>query len=159
MIEPSAVITPVLSSRAPIVASAGVPASMPNRHSLQTIMRQLSKSLTVLASTADILIQGRVSGVASQPLLIWLQPNARQAEDALHRLREYRLTGSTTATELIQSLTVLVLAADMIVQGQLNGAISTETYELLRRNADKAMKCMHDLKAELMPGMAGQTEP
>ncbi len=120
------------------------------RAALQAIMRQLSKSLTVLASAADMMVQGRTDGVASQSFLIWLQPNARQAEDALRRLREYRLTGSAAATELIQCLTVLVLAADMIVQGQLRGDASIETYDLLRRNADRAIKSLEDLKKEVL---------
>lgn len=124
--------------------------SIHRRAALQAIMRQLSKSLTVLASAADIIMQGRTDGAAPQSFLIWLQPNARQAEAALHRLREYRLTGSPAATELIQCLTVLVLAADMIVQGQLRGDASVETYDLLRRNADRAIKSLEDLKSEVL---------
>lgn len=152
MTDHPAMIAPVQPGRAPMPLPSGAAISVPTRNALQTIMRQLSKSLTVLTSTADILLQGRVTGAAAQPFIIWLQPNARQAETALHRLREYRLTSSPTATELTQCMTVLVLAADMIVQGQLSGSIPLETYELLRRNADRAMKCLHDFRAELLPG-------
>jgi hypothetical protein len=131
-------------------ASPDMPRSVHKRAALQAIMRQLSKSLTVLAGAADMMVQGRTDGVASQSFLIWLQPNARQAEEALRRLREYRLTGSPAATDLIQCLTVLVLAADMIVQGQLRGDAPVETYDLLRRNADRALKSLEDLKKEVL---------
>lgn len=151
MTEQPTTLPASLPGRPQIVPPVAPGAGAHTRNSLQTVMRQLSKSLTVLASTADLVVQGRVNGVASQSLLIWLQPNARQAEAALHRLREYRLTGSPAATELIQCLTVLVLAADMIVQGQLSGNASVETYDLLRRNADRAMKSLHELKAQLLP--------
>lgn len=149
MIEPSPSL-PVVLTR-PQATSSDMHRSMHKRTALQAIMRQLSKSLTVLASAADMIVQGRTEGAASQSFLIWLQPNARQAEEALHRLREYRLTGSPAATELIQCLTVLVLAADMIVQGQLRGDASVETYDLLRRNADRALKSLEELKKDVLP--------
>lgn len=149
MIEPSPSLPVVLThARA---ASPDMNKSIHRRASLQATMRQLSKSLIVLASAADMIVQARTDGAASQSFLIWLQPNARQAEEALHRLREYRLTGSPAATELIQCLTVLVLAADMIVQGQLRGDASIETYDLLRRNADRALKSLEELKKEVLP--------
>ncbi len=148
MIEPAPSL-PVVLTRTQ-AASPDMHKGGHRRASLQATVRQLSKSLTVLASAADIMVQGRTDSMASQSFLIWLQPNARQAEDALHRLREYRLTGSPAATELIQCLTVLVLAADMIVQGQLRGDASVETYDLLRRNADRAIKSLEELKKELL---------
>ncbi|MGQ9826926.1 MAG: hypothetical protein ACUVSW_03590 [Roseiflexus sp.] len=149
MIEPYPSLPVVLTGCTP-AARIDPRTNLHTRTSLQTIMRQLNKSLTVLASAADMLIQGRRGGAVSQSLLIWLQPNARQAEDALRRLREYQLTGSPAATELIQCLTVLVLAADMIVQGQLRDDTSPETYKLLRRNADRALKSLEELKKEVL---------
>jgi hypothetical protein len=149
MIEPHPAQPVVLTNRAQ-AAPTDPRINHHTRTALQAIMRQLNKSLTVLASAADMLTQGRRGGAVSQSLLIWLQPNARQAEEALRRLREYQLTGSSAATELIQCLTVLVLAADMIVQGQLRDDTSLETYELLRRNADRALKSMEELKKEVL---------
>ncbi|ABU56967.1 hypothetical protein [Roseiflexus castenholzii] len=148
MIEPSPSLPVVLTQSQ--AALSDMHKGVQRRAALQAIMRQLSKSLTVLASAADMIVQGRTDGIASQSFLFWLQPNARQAEDALHRLREYRLTGSPAATELIQCLTVLVLAADMIVQGQLRGDASLETYDLLHRNADRAIKSLEELKKEVL---------
>jgi hypothetical protein len=94
-------------------------------------------------------LDGRSSGEASQAVRVWLQPSARQAETALHKLREYRLIHIPATTELIQCLTVLVLAADMLIQGQLSGSGARETYELLRRNADRAMKSLQVLREHI----------
>lgn len=149
MIEPYPVLLVVPTNHAQ-AAPADLRTNLHMRTALQAIMRQLNKSLTILASTADMLAKGHRDGTVSQSLLIWLQPNARQAEEALRRLREYQLTRSPAATELIQCLTVLVLAADMIVQGQLRDDTSLETYELLRRNADRALKNLEELKKEVL---------
>jgi len=124
--------------------SVSVPAS------LQAVLHQLTQSLTVLSSAAELVLAGRTSGVAAQPLRVWLQPNARQAEASLHRLREFRLAQIPATTELIQCLTVLVLAADMLIQGHLSDAGATETYELLRRNADRAMKSLQVLREHML---------
>ena len=86
-----------------------------------------------------------------QGLRAWLQPNARTAELSMHQLRDMRLTKSPALTELSQSLTVLVLAADMLIQGQLSGADALTFYSLLRRNADSAMKSLAELRAQLLP--------
>jgi hypothetical protein len=86
-----------------------------------------------------------------QALRVWLHPNARQAELAMHQLRDMRLTRSSALTELSQSLTVLVLAADMLTQGQLSGADALTFYGLLRRNADTAVKSLGELRGQLLP--------
>ena len=65
------------------------------------------------------MLGGKASESVAQTPGMWLRPNARQAEAAMHRLRELHLPQTPAATELSQSLTVLVLVADMLVQGQL----------------------------------------
>lgn len=124
-------------------------AEQPDDNAVQAIFRQLNQSLTVLSSAAELVLEGRASGTASQRIRIWLQPNARQAEEALHRLRDMHLAQAPAATDLIQCLTVLVLAADMIVQGHLSGDHTSESYSLLRRNAERAMKSLHELRSQL----------
>jgi hypothetical protein len=69
----------------------------------------------------------------------------------MHQLRDLRLTKSPALTDLSQSLTVLVLAADMLGQGQLSGADALTFYSLLRRNADSAMKSLTELRGQLLP--------
>jgi hypothetical protein len=109
------------------------------------LLQRLFQSLTVLGSTSNLALTGRAASTTDHALHAQLHPNARQAEEAMHALRELRLTTSPVLTELSQSLTVLVLAADMIASGQLCGAEALSFYELLRRNADTTMRCLHQL--------------
>jgi hypothetical protein len=97
----------------------------------------------VLSSAAELTTERQ--GEAAQNILIWLQPSARQAEDALRRLRELHLPHSHALTDLVQSLTVLVLAADMIAQGQMGAEQTSESYALMRRNSERAMSCLLEL--------------
>ena len=114
---------------------------------LQRLVRQLAESLEALRHLAG-LIGSEDAPPSRQSLQRWLQPNARQAEDAMHKLRSLRLVKSPAMTELSQSLTVLVLAADMLVQGQLSGSDRQEFYELLQRNTAGALDALHTLRAQ-----------
>ena len=155
------VYTPPTPDRKPafmaIDASAGQiwqsgPAHAGEGHSgLALLFQQLAQSLTVLSGTAELVLDGKAGDDSLQALRVWLQPNARQAELAMHQLRDQRLTKSPALTDLCQSLTVLVLAADMLTQGQLSGADSLTFYGLLRRNADSAMKSLAELRGQLLP--------
>jgi hypothetical protein len=118
---------------------------------LPLLFQQLTQSLTVLSGTAELVLKDSAGGEALQELRVWLHPNARTAELSMHQLRELRLTKSPTLTDLSQSLTVLVLAADMLAQGQLSGADALTFYSLLRRNADSAMKSLAELRSQLLP--------
>jgi hypothetical protein len=119
--------------------------------SLPLLFQQLTQSLTVLSSTAELVLEGKAGDDAAQGLRVWLHPNARQAELSMHQLRDLRVTKSPALTDLSQSLTVLVLAADMLTQGQLSGADSLTFYGLLRRNADSAIKSLAELRGQLLP--------
>ncbi len=136
----------LVSHRAPIPATQ--PLDTPGSTTMQSVFQQLAQSLTMLSSEAESILMGK----AAEPFIptpgTWLQPNARQAEAAMHRLRELQLGQSSAVTELSQSLTVLVLVADMLVQGQLSGADALSSYELLRRNADRATKSLYELSAQ-----------
>jgi hypothetical protein len=124
---------------------------MEGHSSLPLLFQQLAQSLTVLSSTAELVLEGKAGDDALQGLRIWLQPNARQAELSMHQLRDLRVTRSPALTDLSQSLTVLVLAADMLTQGQLSGADSLTFYALLRRNADSAITSLAELRGQLLP--------
>jgi hypothetical protein len=113
----------------------------------QGLFRQITHALSVLSSAAELTTQQ--DNQALQNIRIWLQPSARQAEEALHQLRELRMPQSTALMDLIQSLTVLVLAADMLGHGQLNGDFASETFGLMRRNAERAMSAMLELRSQL----------
>lgn len=120
---------------------------------VQNLFHQLTQALTVLDGAADLLLEGKGKDVAAQALHMWLQPSARQAEAIMHELRELRLSQFPAATELSQCLTVLVLAADMIANGQLADDQALSSYALLRRNADRAMRGLCDLRAQISSGV------
>jgi len=118
---------------------------------LSTLFHQLTQSLKVLSSTAELVLKGSTGGETLRGLRIWLHPSARAAELLVHQLRDMRLTKSPALTDLSQSLTVLVLAADMLTHGQLSGADALTFYDLLRRNADSATKSLAELRGQLLP--------
>jgi hypothetical protein len=121
----------------------------PDDSPVRAIFKQLAHSLTVLSSAADLMLANKSSGSPPQSLHVWLRPNARQAEEAMHSLREMRLGPSHAMTELSQCLTILVLAADMLSAGQLSEADAHECYELLRRNANRAVSGLYELHAQI----------
>ena len=155
------VYTPPTPDRKPAFAAADIGAGAAGQrrraitgegHSgLPLLFQQLTQSLTVLSGTAELVLKGSAGGDALQGLRVWLHPNARTAELSMHQLRDLRLTKSPALTDLSQSLTVLVLAADMLSQGQLSGADALTFYSLLRRNADSAMKSLAELRGQLLP--------
>jgi nucleoid-associated protein YejK len=125
----------------------------PGAYSPTTIvgtLNQLAQSLDVLGRAADLFREQSNSEQAIRQMRQILQPHARQAEAALRRLRELRLANAPAATELIQCLTVLVLAADMIVQGHLSHTYAIETCELIERNAERALAGLNALRAQLL---------
>ncbi len=116
-----------------------------NNETVQTLFRQLTHALTVLSSAAELTLE-QTSHMPAHHIRIWLQPSARRAEDILRRLRNLNLPASLLVTDLTQSLTVLVLAADMITQGHFSGTVMPELYVLMRRNAERAMGCLAELR-------------
>jgi hypothetical protein len=121
----------------------------PDDNPIREIFKQLAHSLTVLSGAADLMLANKSSSAAPPGLHVWLRPNARQAEEAMHRLRELRLGPSHAMTELSQCLTILVLAADMLSAGQLSEVDAQECYELLRRNANRAVSGLYELHAQI----------
>jgi len=118
---------------------------------LPLLFQQLTQALNVLSGTAELVLKDSASSDALHGLRVWLHPNARTAELLVHQLRDMRLTKSSALTDLSQSLTVLVLAADMLTHGQLSGADAQTFYSLLRRNADSATKSLAELRVQLLP--------
>jgi hypothetical protein len=118
---------------------------------LHTLFQQLAHSLTVLGGVCNLVLEASDTTTSSQALRVWLQPHARQAERAMHQLRDMRFTKSASLTELSQSLTVLVLAADMLAQGQLSGDDALAFYGLLRRNSATATRSLMELRVQFDP--------
>lgn len=114
---------------------------------IQTTFHQLAQALTVLSSATDLFLDKDISPEDTRRVIIWLQPNARIAEEALHYLRDYDFFRREAGMELTQCLTVLILAADMIAQGQLTRDGSQDAFALVRRNAERAMRSLQELRA------------
>ncbi len=75
--------------------------------------------------------------------------HARQAEAALRRLREVKLAPAVVTADVIQSLTVLVLSADMLAQGYLTDRQSSEMLSLLTRNVNRAIDGVARLREDM----------
>lgn len=119
-------------------------ATVSDKH-MRDAFQQLVQSLTAL-NTSPTIIYDRHELYPEQTLQDWLAPNVRQAEAAVNRLRDLGLTSEPSGTELIQCMTVLVLAADMLIQQRLSGAAVVEGYELISRSAERALNAMNDLQ-------------
>lgn len=64
----------------------------------------------------------------------------------MHRLRHLGWARSSSATELSQSLTVVVLLTDLLASGQLVGVGALDSYDLLSRNIARAANCIAKLR-------------
>ena len=109
------------------------------------ILEQLEKTLAKLDEAAQELLAGDLPTASISDIQI----AARRTESAMHKLRRLNLTRSHTATELSQSLTVVVLVADMLTTGKLPGSDIHEKSELLYRNIQRALSCLHDMRVQL----------
>ena len=129
------------------ISASGFLLSGEARETLQGLFGQLAQALEALRHFSALIIN-EPNVLARPSLRKWLQPNARQAESTMHELREMRVITSTALTDLSQSLTVLVLAADMLAQGHLSGSDAMAFYELLQRNIDSSLAALHVLRIQ-----------
>ena len=112
--------------------------------SVSAIMNQMTQALIVFSDIADVM--ATATGV-TRPQHAQLQVSARMAEAAMHQLRRRHLTRIPAATDLSQCLTVMVLVADMLAAGQLTDDVAE--YDLLQRNARRALEYLRDLRQQL----------
>jgi hypothetical protein len=114
---------------------------------LQVLLRQIARSLVYISGTIDRVDELPPNDTTAPVLRLRLEPHARVLETAMHRLREMGWARTPAATELSQSLTVLVLVADMLTSGQLSDVV--EGCALLRRNAFRATACLYELRKQI----------
>jgi hypothetical protein len=99
----------------------------------QAAIKQIDQSLTLFQALSKA--QNEVTAKHHSGIHVWLQAHARAVEAAMRFLRVYPGVTESVGVELTQSLTVLILVADMIVNELLQGP---EGYDLLQRNAERA---------------------
>lgn len=104
-----------------------------------------------------VLLENLVPAAEAREALQQLQPAMRQAEQAMHRLRQSGWGQSTASTNLSQHLTVLVLVIDMLLAGQLVGANRAESHDLLGRNLSSALKSVTELRSRLSDAASSGT--
>jgi len=139
--------SPATGKRTPSLAVL-LPATSANT-TIQLLLHQLVQSLTILRSAAERVLVGPATEQTAQALRMWLPPIARQAEATMQRLRALPLAKRPAWIDLSQALTVLVLAADMLGQGQLSDTTDLDTYGLIHRSTDRAMHSLEALHRQL----------
>jgi ABC-type transporter Mla subunit MlaD len=116
-------------------------AEKPAREAYYETLDQLASALATLHRAAN-----ETDATNSATAWNWIQPSVRQAEKALHDLRGLGLTKTNLLTELTQSLTVLVLAADMLANGHLQGDLALESQGLMQRNAERSLIAFKEIQ-------------
>jgi hypothetical protein len=138
--------TPAADALAP---TAQPLSSTPGGDSIEAVFKQLAQALAVLSGAAELTVAAKKSEPNVQSLRAWVRPNCRQAEEAMHRLRELHVGSPQTLTELSQSLTTLVLAADLLCADKLTDDDMQECSALLCRNAGRAVASLYELHSQL----------
>lgn len=122
------------------------PASMRYETStIDDILLQIERAVAALLSVADQALATSLPRQAVPLLFDRVDFNARRAEEAMRVLRDLDLARTAPATELSQSLTVVVLVADMVVTGHLPPT-SLGDEDLFRRNILRAQYCLVELR-------------
>lgn len=117
------------------------------QHVMDEVLLQVERAVGALAGAAH---QVTISGVPRQAIPFLFERidfNARRAEDAMRLLRNVELAPSQPATELSQSLTVVVLVADMVVSGHLS-PMALGDADLFQRNLERAQQSIGQLREE-----------
>lgn len=114
--------------------------------SIEDVLLQIDRALKAMVSVADQIVAPAVARHSIPLLFERVDFNARRAEEAMRVLRDCALANASPATELSQSLTVVVLVADMVVSGHL-APTSLGDEELFRRNLSRAQSCLDELRS------------
>lgn len=117
-----------------------------NNIAAQKMFRQLRLTLLTLKYTADILGTENSDPNEQQTIRYKLQPRLRRANDSLQDLRQLPIAQHSDAVELVQCMTVLILAVDMHVNGYLAINQNNESLDMFHRNIDRALSSLSDLR-------------
>lgn len=114
----------------------------PDRRTINQLLDQIEHALQHFSSAALALAPGQAACPSMQ-----LQPSARRAEAAMHRLQDLSDLRSAVTVSLSQSLTVLVLLADLLAGGTASDADVQGIHDLLARNVQQAHTCIAQLRS------------
>ena len=112
----------------------------------QKIFRQLRLTLLTLKQTEDILSNENLDIAEQKTIRYKLQPRLRRANESLQDLRKLPISQHPDTVELVQCLTVLILAVDMHINGYLPINQNNESLEMFNRNIDRALLSLNDLR-------------
>lgn len=112
------------------------------------LLQHIERSLNALISVAEQITQPSIPRHTIPLLFERIDVNARRAEETMRELRDYSIARSTPGTELSQSLTVVLLVADMVVSGHLP-PIALGDADVFRRNTVRALACLEDLRRDV----------
>ena len=137
---------PILSK--PIISPQTHPVlkSQPSTPDCRAIRLQLitmEQALHVMDNLARAMLFEQASAY-SEP---HLQTSAREVEAAMHRLLELDVLQSALMIDLAKSLTTVILAADLLVNGSLGGADARDICGMLVRNVQQARRSITQLRA------------
>lgn len=129
------------------LSSATTTSHATERTSIVELLDHIGRALSAMLSVAHQIIAGPGPRHAVPLLFERVDFHARRAEEAMRELRDCALVNTNSATELSQSLTVIILVADMVVSGHL-APTSLGDEELFLRNIARAETSLDALRSE-----------
>ena len=119
------------------------PPSTPDCRAIRLLLISMEQALHVMDGLARAILfeQASAHGQAR------LQASAREIEVAMHRLLELDSLQSTLVIELTQSLTAVILAADLLMCGNVGDAEARDICGMLVRNGQQAWRSVTQLRA------------
>ncbi len=115
----------------------------PDRTKIRLLLITIDQTLQVVDGFARDMLFDQ----ATTDCHMHLQHDVREAETVMHRLLELAAPQSTTITELSQSLTAVILAADILVSGNLADTNADDICGMLMRNMQQARRHVAQLRA------------
>lgn len=122
------------------------PSLSPEHNAIDDILWHIEQSLSAFLRLADQLVTASAARQTFPLMLERIGTCARRAEESMRVLRDFEIARTGAATELSQSLTVIVLVADMVVSGHL-APTSLDDEMLFRRNVGRAQASLKQLRA------------
>lgn len=119
----------------------------PDRTKVRLLLITIDQTLQSIDGVARAILFEK----ASSDCQVQLQHGVREAETAMHRLLDLDMPQSSTMIDLSQSLTALILAADILGNGNLADTNAEDICGMLVRNVQQARSHIVQLRASGQP--------